>query len=736
MSPNEAAITLCIAAAAGIFLIALADRLRLPSIALLLLGGILLGPDVLGWVHPESLGRGLETVVTLAVAVVLFEGGLTLDVAGFRREPKVIVRILTLGVLVTWAGTAVAVYAVYPHIQPELAVIAGSLVIVTGPTVVSPLLRRIGLRPRLYHILYWEGVLVNALGVFVAVLCFEWIAASADQPLLAPLGRFASRFVIGAGIGLAVGLGLGLVLRRRWVSQQHTNIVVLASALLALGLANAVLEEAGILAVIVAGLVVSLQRAPQLKQLKRFKLELTEVGIGLLFVLLAAKLDLHSFARDGGRLLWILALLLFVLRPLNILLSTWGLGFSWRERLFLSWLAPRGIVAASMASLFALRLHNLGYAHAELLETLTYAVIGTTVIAQGLSAPALAHALGLKRRTHATWLLIGDPTLAVALHRQLRQAGARSLVMAAGADRAAALAGDGIESVAANPLEPASIRDPRIADVEAVLALARDPELNARICEAWGEVIGPSACYRWDGSDNADNAGDEVQGLAVWTELPSPATLRAAIESGAYALEAVEVGTADDTRRFGAAMRPLLAVDEGRITLVNQADLHPEADSVVVVRKRIPGLYGLLRDAVIVDQPNASFEDIVTTLLDLAERTTPGLPTAAHLTDILDRERTMPTTIGAGVAIPHVYDERCARSAVYAASVTGGLDLSGPDDIPVQLVFLVVSPAGKASEHLAALAALAQLASDPELIDVLARQRTRGRLLTLLRERE
>ncbi len=732
MSPNEAAITLCTAAAAGIFLIALADRLRVPSIALLLLGGILLGPDVLGWVHPESLGRGLETVVTLAVAVILFEGGLTLDVAGFRREPKVIIRILTVGVLVTWAGTALAVYVVYSYVQPELAVIAGSLVIVTGPTVVSPLLRRIGLQPRLYHILYWEGVLVNALGVFVAVLCFEWIAASADQPLLAPLGRFASRFVIGAGIGMGVGLGLGFVLRRRWVSQQHTNIVVLGSALLALGLANAVLEEAGILAVIVAGLVVSLQRAPQLKQLKRFKLELTEVGIGLLFVLLAAKLDLHAFARDGGRLLWILALLLFVLRPVNILLSTWGLGFSWRERLFLSWLAPRGIVAASMASLFALRLHTLGYAHAEMLETLTYAVIGTTVIAQGLSAPALARALGLKRRTNAAWLLIGDASLAVQLHRQLRQAGARSLVMAAGADRSAALAGEGIESVAANPLEPASIRDPRIGDVEAVLALSTDPELNGRICDAWSEIVGPAACHRWDGDDGAVN---DDSGQAVWSDLPSPANLRAAIESGAYALEAVEVGTAEDTRRFGEAMRPLLSVNEGRITLVD-GEVAPEADSVVVMRRRVPGLYGLLRDAVIVDQARATFDEVVTTLLDLAERTTPGLPTREHLADILDRERTMPTTIGSGVAIPHVYDERCQRSAVYVATVAGGLDLLGPDDEPVRLVFLVVSPAGQASEHLRALAALAQLASERDLVEVLSRQRTRGRLLTLLRERE
>jgi NhaP-type Na+/H+ or K+/H+ antiporter/mannitol/fructose-specific phosphotransferase system IIA component (Ntr-type) len=731
LDAHAAAITLCAAAAAGIFLIALADRLRVPSIALLLLGGILLGPEAAGLVDPYSLGAGLETVVTLAVAVVLFEGGLTLDIAGFRREPTVIIRMLTLGVLVTWAGTALAIYLIY-GVELEVAIICGSLVIVTGPTVVSPILRRIGVQPRLHHILYWEGVLVDAVGVFVAVLCYEWIASSSDQPLLAPLGRFASRFAIGAGVGVVVGVGIGEILRRRWISHEHVNIVVLASALLALAIANAILPEAGILSVIVAGLVLSLRSAGELKRLKQFKLELTEVGIGLLFVLLAARLDLSVFLDDAGALLAVLAVILFVLRPVNVLLATWGQGFSIRERTFLAWLAPRGIVAASMASLFSLRLAGLGYDDAALLETVTYAVIGTTVVLQGLSAPTVAGMLGLQRRSRATWLLIGDPDLAVELHRQLRQAGARSLVLA-GASDAEALGDDANEAVWSESLGPELVDDPRIADVEAVLALASNPATNDAICEAWSAVVGPAACYRWDGRGAV--VGSSL-GRAVWRKAPTPAQVKAGIDGKSCALETVEVGDRADTARFGDALRPLLAVDDGRISLVTADEVPAEAQSVVVVRQRTPGLYGLIRDAVIIDQREVTFEETVRALLEQAAQTSPGLPTDQHLAEILDRERSIPTTVGGGVAIPHVYDQGIERSSAFVANVSGQLDLIGPDDVPVRLVFLVISPVGRATEHLRSLGALARLANDPALVEVLARQRTRGRLLTLLRERE
>ena len=732
MDPHGAAITLCMAAAAGVFLISLAERLRVPSITLLLFGGILLGPEVLGVINPQTLGEGLETVVTLAVAVVLFEGGLTLDIAGFRREPKVIIRMLTIGVLVTWAGTAGALLLAVPGIPYELAIIAGSLVIVTGPTVVSPLLRRIRVQPRLHHILYWEGVMVDAVGVFIAVLCYEWIAASSDTFTLVPLGRFASRFAVGAGIGVTVGFSLSVALRRRWLSPEHTNIVVLASALLALGLANAVLAESGILAVIVAGLIISLRGAGQLKSLKRFKLELTEVGIGLLFVLLAAKLELSSFVASGSGLLLALGVVLFVLRPLNVLLSTWGASFSWREKAFLSWLAPRGIVAASMASLFAIRLKRLGYEEAVLLETLTYAVIGTTVVLQGLSAPMVARLLKLQRKSRTAWLLIGDPWLGVQLHRRLRQCGAPTLVLAADPETAARVSQSGVQPVTADPLSPHTVEDPRVADAEAVLALSPDPAINDRICEAWSEVVGTAACFRWDG---ADQAGSPQHGRSIWRNAPGPADVKAQVEAGTAAIDAVEVGTREDAARFGASLRPLLVVDEGHIAL-SQEGVPPEAGAAVVLRQRITGLSGLVRNAIVIDKHHTTFEEVLDALLKLAQREVSDLDIDKARAELLERERAMPAAIGGGIAIPHLYQESAARSLAFVALVAGGLDVNAPDDERVRLVFLVVSPADQAAVHLRSLSAIAHLAHERELIEVLLHQRTAGRLLTLIRERE
>ncbi|MGE0326227.1 MAG: cation:proton antiporter [Polyangiaceae bacterium] len=729
MNAHHAAVTLCIAAAAGVFLITLAGRLRLPSITLLLLGGILLGPQVLGVVHPETLGDGLETVVTLAVAIVLFEGGLTLDIAGFRRESTVIVRMLTIGVLITWAGTSAALMLAMPSLKLELAVIAGSLVIVTGPTVVSPLLRRIRLQPRLHHVLYWEGVMVDAVGVFIAVLCFEWIAAGADESALIPLGRFASRFAVGVGVGVGVGFSLSEALNRRWVDADHTNIVVLASAMLALGIANSILTESGILAVIVAGLTVSLRSRAQLKALKRFKLELTEVGIGLLFVLLAARLDLSAFARAGAGLLLVLAVVLFVARPLNILISTWGAKFSWQEKVFLSWLAPRGIVAASMASLFAIRLKRLGHPDADLLETVTYAVIGTTVVLQGLTSPFVARMLGLQRRSRATWLLIGDPWLATQLHRTLRQCGAPTLVFATGEARVGGEGDD--ETIPEDPLSPASLSDPRVADAEAVLALSGDPETNDKICEAWTDVVGGAACYRWD----APGTSSARAGRPLWLDAPGPAEVKAQVDADRLAIDAVEVGTRTDTSRFGNTLRPLLGVDEGRISVIDgesPAELH----SLVVLRQRIPGLQGLMSDALILDKHNVKFEEVLGKLLELASKALPDLDIKQTRAEILERERSMPTAIGAGICIPHVYHRSAQRSMAFVALVPGGLEEVGPDGEPVRLVFLVISPADHATAHLRSLSAIAQLGRDAGLMNALLHQKTHGRLLALLRERE
>ncbi len=386
----------------------------------------------------------------------------------------------------------------------------------------------------------------------------------------------------------------------------------------------------------------------------------------------------------------------------------------------------------------------MGYADAAILETLTYSVIGTTVVLQGLSSPFVARRLGLERRSRATWLLIGDPWIAMRLHRTLRQCGAPTLVFAT-----AGVAGE--DGVTEDPLEPESITDPRVADAEAVLAVSGDPEMNDRICSAWSDVVGSAACYRWDSPD----VGPRVAGRALWPDAPGPAEVRARTEAGTLAIDAVEVGTSHDTTRFGPALRPLLGVDEGHISII--ADEAPaDVQSMLVLRQRIQGLGGLMRDALILDKQNVSFEEVLEALLDVAARSVPDLEVKTSLAEILEREHSMPTAIGAGVCIPHFYHGSAAQSMAFLALVPSGLaaqghevqghqvqghevqghEVQGHDGEPVRLVFLVISPADHATAHLTSLSAIAQLARDRGLLNTLLHQRTRGRLLTLLRERE
>ena len=703
-------------------LVVAGQRLKIPSIVLLLVGGVVLGPEVLGWVDPASLGGGLETIIALAVAVILFEGGLTLELDGYRKAPAVIKRLLTVGPLVTWLGTGAAVWLLF-GLGPGMALMAGSLVIVTGPTVVSPLLRRIHVKTRLHHVLYWEGVLIDVVGVFVAVLCYEWLTPDEAHPMLQPLGRFGLRILVGVGLGVFAGFLVAHVLKRDWVSKDHVNIFVLACALLTFGVAHVLLTESGILAVVVAGLVVGLLHPPQLKYVKRFKLQLTELGIGALFILLSAKLQLAQFT--GWRLLALLAIVILVLRPIAIWIATWGQRFELRDKVFLSWIAPRGIVAAAMASLFAVRLRELGHPEAVHLETFTYAIIATTVTLQGLSAPWLVRVLGLERPDHRTWLLVGDDVLVGALGGGLRRAGVKVLELTG----LAAMDED---------LDP---DDPRFADTEAVLCADTTMLQNVWAACYVGLRLREDACVRWATFEPEGSAGsthEEPAGRVVWESSVTAAAVAEGLRSGSHSIDVIEVGKPDQHGRFGSALHPLFWVKDGRAHIVVDplAPGPPKGDLAVVLRRRITGLADLVASVELVDAAAPTFESALRRLAEGASRLLPDLPLEAVVHGIVERRETMEAAIGGGVAIPHAYCDGIDRSRCFLAVLPHGVvDMDTPDDLPVRLILLLLSPRGDAAKHLESLAAIATLAQEPEFIDLLCRQRVPERLARLIRER-
>ncbi|MDP4880224.1 MAG: cation:proton antiporter, partial [Opitutales bacterium] len=271
---------LCLAVGAGCILTVLSRRLHLPTIVLLLIGGFALGAEGTGWLQPDALGDLLPMIVSLAVGLILFEGGLTLDIKEFKKTSTVIKRLLTIGVLITWLGAGLTAYVIF-DISPSFALLMGSLIIVTGPTVIVPLLRRIRVQQKLGSILHWEGVLIDSIGVFTAILCFEWVVEGGGA---VALPNFLIRIVSGAGIGLLGGYLIYWVMKKNWVPDNIVNAFALASAMLIFGATELIKPEAGLLSVTIAGLIVGIKKPRQLREIKAFKAEIVDLLIGMLFL--------------------------------------------------------------------------------------------------------------------------------------------------------------------------------------------------------------------------------------------------------------------------------------------------------------------------------------------------------------------------------------------------------------------------------------------------------------------
>ncbi len=417
---NNPALVVALALAAGVVAQTIARHLRMPGIVLLLGVGVVLGPDLIGVIDPVLLGQALDILIGFSVAVILFDGGLNLNLKRMRGQSRIIQRLLSLGVVVTVAGASLATRSFMGWgWTPSL--LFGTLVIVTGPTVVTPLLRRIKVRRSLETILETEGVLIDALGAVVAVVALEIVLGEsfAAGALSAP-----ARLAVGFAAG-AVGGGLmGLLLRwRAVVPEGFSTIFTLSFTLVIYQVSNAIVPESGIMAAIIAGVVVGNANPHSEREIREFKEQLTTLLIGMLFVLLAADVRVAQVVALGWPGLLVVLALVFVVRPLSILLCTMGSDLGWRDKVFLSWVAPRGIVAAAVASLFATRLNLVGQGYGEELRALVFLVIAVTVVLQGMSAEMVARLLGVQRPGSKGIALLGAQPLGRLLARLLQEHG-------------------------------------------------------------------------------------------------------------------------------------------------------------------------------------------------------------------------------------------------------------------------------------------------------------------------
>ena len=378
----------------GIAGFVLADRLRLPAIVLLLLFGVLVGPEVLNLVDPKALGSGLSIIVSTAVAIIVFEGGMLLDIDEMRAASPPIRNLMTVGVFFSVAGGTLAAWLI-AGLPFEIALLFGSLMCVTGPTVITPLLKRANVNIRLQTILQSEAVLVDAIGAVLAVVVLEVIIESSSAPLTETLQQVVIRLGVGSLVGVIGGYVLVRVLRQMVSQNSIIRLGALGGALGIYALAEVLVAESGIAAVALAGIIVGNLKIPHREAIHQFKGDLTNLGIAVLFILLAAGLRFETLAALGlGGVLAVIAMMVIV-RPISVFASMMGTSVPMPDRWYIAALGPRGVVAASVATFAALQLQSHGFEGADRFVGLVFMTIIGTVVLQGLYAKPLAQRLGV-----------------------------------------------------------------------------------------------------------------------------------------------------------------------------------------------------------------------------------------------------------------------------------------------------------------------------------------------------
>lgn len=470
-------------------------RVRLPAILFLLLCGILAGP-VLGWLHPDQLfGDLLFPFISLAVAVILFEGGLTLKLEDIRGIEKVLRNLITVGVAITWLLTALAVRWLLDF-SWEISFLFGAIMVVTGPTVIAPMLRTVRPKENVANILRWEGILIDPIGATLAVLVYQFIVSgSAEAEFLATVTVFGKILAIGFILGSCGGFALGTALRRHWIPQYLQNFLVLALVCGVFALSDALEAESGLLSVTIMGVLLANMKDIHLDEIMDFKESLSLVLISMLFILLAARMNADAFLALGWSSLGVFAVIQFVSRPLTAQFSALGSRLSMGERHLLSWIAPRGIVAAAISALFAIRLESLGHAQAAQMVPLAFMVIIGTVLLQSVTAGPIAAWLNVAEPEPKGCLIIGADRLARAMAEALGKNGFSTVLSDQSWENINQANMLGLKTYWGNAVSEHADRRLNLTGIGCVLAMSANNDFNALAAKHYRMEFGANNIY-------------------------------------------------------------------------------------------------------------------------------------------------------------------------------------------------------------------------------------------------
>ena len=573
-------------------------RARLPAILLLLIVGFIAGP-VTHILEPDKVFGGmLFPIVSFAVAIILFEGGLTLRLDQLPHVGAVLWRLLSVGVLATWIIATLGAYYLVGLNDWRSSLLLGAILTVTGPTVIGPLLRHVRPTAKVASILNWEGIVIDPIGAVLAVIVFEAILPghseqSGWQFIALSIGK---TLLFGGGVGLVAAGALASLLRRFWIPDELQNPAVLAFVAGAFAFSNHLQAESGLVAVTLMGVILANQKWIAVGHIVEFKENLRVLLISGLFILLAARLDFSDFRQLGWGAVAFLALMVFVARPVGVFLSTAGTKITWPERLFLMWMAPRGIVAAAVASIFSLRLADAQIKGAESIVPVTVVIIVGTVALYGLTASFVAKKLGIAKPAPNGVMIVGAHDWARRIAEALKKAGIGVLLVDTDLNNIAAAKMAGLTAQHTSIMSKVAHESAEAGEYGRLIALTRNDEVNALACMNYIELFGRANVFQLSfkraGHARHESVGPNQRGRMIFDRGTSWTQLNEAFAKGAT-VKATKLSaefTHEDFReRYGVYAIPMfLMTEKGELFVIapdNQ--LEPgESDTLITL---IPG---------------------------------------------------------------------------------------------------------------------------------------------------
>ncbi|EDP72832.1 sodium/hydrogen exchanger [Flavobacteriales bacterium ALC-1] len=486
-------------------------KLKIPAILPLILIGLLVGPiaaeylnDGVKWIEPiwngeKGLfpGDGLFYFVSLAISIILFEGGLTLKMGEIKNVGPVITKLITLGSMVTFFGAAVAVYYLF-GLDWELSFLFSGLIIVTGPTVITPILRNIPLKKDVSAVLKWEGILIDPIGALVAVLVFEFIFVGGGGGFTkTALIEFGKIILFGATFGFTFAHALDFLINKKWIPHYLMNVFALAAVLGVFVLSDNFAHESGLLSVVIMGMVLGNKNAPYLKELLYFKESLSVLLISVLFILLSANIDMENLMLLANWKAAVLFLVVvFVIRPIGVFLSTYKSSLTLNEKLFISWVGPRGIVAAGIASLFGSKLMAEDVVGADYITPLVFMIVLGTVLLNATTARLFAKMVGVFLNNSNGILIVGASKVSRLLGHYLETNGRHVVLIDSNQNNIKQAKELGLEAFDANIYSDKLMDNIELNDVGYLMALTGNSDINKYAINKFSKQFGENGSFR------------------------------------------------------------------------------------------------------------------------------------------------------------------------------------------------------------------------------------------------